>query len=157
HTTPAFPTRRSSHLWTRQPVPTYAPFGDVPPLLQALGVTRSALPVEVYNNGVQHAYVALEDEEAVARLTPNLGAIARLVPEIGVNCFAGHGRRWKTRMFGPGLGVAEDPATGSAAGPLAVHLLRYSLLAPGDELEISQGAEICRPSLLHARVNGAPH
>ena len=101
-------TKSARHAfgWMRQPVPTYAPFGDVPPLLQALGVTRSALPVEVYNNGVQHAYVALEDEEAVARLTPNLGAIARLVPEIGVNCFAGHGRRWKTRMFGPGLGVA---------------------------------------------------
>ena len=148
---------RHAFGWMRQPVPTYTPFGDVAPLLQALGTMRSTLPVEVYNNGVQHAYVALEDEEAVARLTPNLGAIARLVPEIGVNCFAGRGRRWKTRMFGPGLGVPEDPATGSAAGPLAVHLLRYSLIAPGEQIEISQGAEIGRPSLLHARVNGAPH
>ena len=49
-------TKSARHAfgWMRQPVPTYAPFGDVPPLLQALGVTRSALPVEVYNNGVQH-------------------------------------------------------------------------------------------------------
>ncbi|HEX3924799.1 MAG TPA: PhzF family phenazine biosynthesis protein [Streptosporangiaceae bacterium] len=38
--------------------------------------------------------------------------------------FAGGGRRWKTQMFAPGLGVREDPATGSAAGPLAVHLAR---------------------------------
>jgi len=143
------------------PLAVFTDAADIPdavlPLLQALGPMRSTLPVEVYNNGVQHAYVALEDEEAVARLTPNLGALARLVSEIGVNCFAGRGQRWKTRMFGPGLGVPEDPATGSAAGPLAVHLLRYSLIAPGDQIEISQGAEIGRPSLLHARVNGAPH
>jgi trans-2,3-dihydro-3-hydroxyanthranilate isomerase len=147
---------RHAFGWMRQPIPTFSPFGDPAALLQILGVTRSVLPIEVYNNGVQHAYVALENEDAVGRLTPNFGALARLVPQIGVNCFAGRGRRWKTRMFGPGLGVAEDPATGSAAGPLAVHLLRHSLIAPVEQIEISQGAEIGRPSQLYARVTGAP-
>jgi trans-2,3-dihydro-3-hydroxyanthranilate isomerase len=58
-------------------------------------------------------------------------------------------------MFAPGSGVAEDPATGSAAGPLAVHLARHGATEFGDEIEISQGAEVGRPSTLFARVRGS--
>ena len=58
-------------------------------------------------------------------------------------------------MFGPGVGVAEDPATGSAAGPLALLLARHGRIRWGEELEIRQGAEIGRPSLLRARVEGS--
>ena len=57
-------------------------------------------------------------------------------------------------MFAPGGGVAEDPATGSAAGPLAVHLARHGRIGFGEEIEISQGAEIGRPSTLYARADG---
>ena len=57
-------------------------------------------------------------------------------------------------MFGPGLGVAEDPATGSAAGPLAVHLARHGRISFGDQIEIRQGAEIGRPSILRACAEG---
>jgi trans-2,3-dihydro-3-hydroxyanthranilate isomerase len=52
--------------------------------------------------------------------------------------------------------VPEDPATGSAAGPLACHVVRHGLVEPGTEIRISQGAEIKRPSTLHARVEGTP-
>jgi trans-2,3-dihydro-3-hydroxyanthranilate isomerase len=51
--------------------------------------------------------------------------------------------------------VAEDPATGSAAGPLAVHLARHGRIGFGEEIEISQGAEISRPSTLYARADGS--
>ena len=57
-------------------------------------------------------------------------------------------------MFSPSLGVGEDPATGSAAGPLAVHLGRHGVVPFGTEIEIRQGAEIGRPSVLHARAHG---
>jgi trans-2,3-dihydro-3-hydroxyanthranilate isomerase len=60
-------------------------------------------------------------------------------------------------MFAPASGVAEDPATGSAAGPLAVHLARHGRIAFGDEIEISQGLEVGRPSKLYARVDGSAH
>jgi trans-2,3-dihydro-3-hydroxyanthranilate isomerase len=53
-------------------------------------------------------------------------------------------------MFAPDFAVAEDPATGSAAGPLALHLARHGRIAFGEEIEISQGAEIGRPSTLYA-------
>jgi trans-2,3-dihydro-3-hydroxyanthranilate isomerase len=139
--------------WMQQPLPTVEPFPEQP-LLAALGVERSELPVELYDNGVRHVYVSLASRDDVAGLQPDLAAIASLGP-ICVNCFAGEGRRWKTRMFAPSAGVPEDPATGSAAGPLAVHLARHGRIGWGDEIEIEQGAEIARPSLLHARAVGS--
>jgi trans-2,3-dihydro-3-hydroxyanthranilate isomerase len=142
--------------WMTQPVPTVAEYEAAADLLAALGVERSRLPIEVYDNGLQHVYVVLGSEDEVAALEPNLQALAHLPDVLGVNCFAGSGTRWKTRMFAPGGGVPEDPATGSAAGPLACHLARHGRIAFGDEIVISQGAEIKRPSKLYARVEGSP-
>ena len=136
-----------------QPVPTWELFAEPEALLVAIGAERSELPVEAYDNGAQHVYVGLGTEDEVAALRPNLGPLG--LPEaLGVNCFAGWGSHWKTRMFGLG-GIPEDPATGSAAGPLAVHLARHGKIAFGEEIEISQGAEIGRPSTLHARADGS--
>ena len=137
-----------------QLVPAAEPFDAVDELLAALGVPETALPVEVYRNGPVHVYVELPSEDAVAALRPDLGALERL-GVYGFNCFAGSGERWKTRMFGPALGVAEDPATGSAAGPLAVHLARHGRVPFGTEIEIVQGVEIGRRSVLRARVEGS--
>jgi len=71
-----------------------------------------------------------------------------------VSCFAVDGTEVKTRMFGPGVGVAEDPATGSAAGPLAVHLARHGRIQYGTRITIRQGEEIKRPSVLYAQADG---
>ena len=138
--------------WMQQPIPTYEPFADAEAVEDLLGV-RSRLPVEVYDNGVRHAYFQLGSEDEVAALAPDFAALARLTP-IYVNCFAGSGTRWKTRMFAPADGVPEDPGTGSAAGPLAAHLARHGRIGFGEEIEISQGVELGRPSKLHARVEG---
>jgi trans-2,3-dihydro-3-hydroxyanthranilate isomerase len=137
----------------QQPIPKWEPFAKAEEVQQLLGV-RSRLPVELYHLGPMHAYLEIESEEQVAALEPDFGALARLT-EAGVNCFAGSGNRWKTRMFAPASGVAEDPATGSAAGPLAIHLARHGRIGFGDEIEISQGAELGRPSTLYARVEGS--
>jgi trans-2,3-dihydro-3-hydroxyanthranilate isomerase len=139
----------------RQPIPTWKPWDDESSLLAALGVERSELPVEHYDNGMHHVYVALGSEDEVAALKPDLGALAHAPALLGINCFAGSGTHWKTRMFAPGGGVPEDPATGSAAGPLAVHLARHGWIGFGDEIEVSQGAEIGRPSTLYARADGS--
>jgi trans-2,3-dihydro-3-hydroxyanthranilate isomerase len=139
----------------RQPIPTWKPWDDEARLLAALGVERSELPVEHYDNGMHHVYVALGSEEEVAALKPDLAALADAPALLGINCFAGSGAHWKTRMFAPGGGVPEDPATGSAAGPLAVHLARHGRIGFGDEIEVSQGAEIGRPSKLYARADGS--
>ena len=138
-----------------QPVPTWTAYDRAAELLAAVGVQRSLLPVEVYDNGPRHAFVRLPDEASVVALAPDIGALGRL-GAVGVSCFAADGARVKSRMFGPGLGVAEDPATGSAAGPLAVHLARHGVVGFGERVEISQGAEIGRPSTLYAEAQGSP-
>jgi trans-2,3-dihydro-3-hydroxyanthranilate isomerase len=135
-----------------QPVPSVRTQAESDELLEALGVARSALPVELYDNGATHIVVTLESEEAVASLAPDSSAIGAF-GVTGVNCVAGSGSRWKTRMFWP---LGEDAATGSAAGPIACHLCRHGLVPWGMEIEIAQGVEIGRPSTLFARVDGGP-
>jgi trans-2,3-dihydro-3-hydroxyanthranilate isomerase len=138
--------------WMSQPVPTWEPFAQADELLAVLGV-ESSLPVELYRNGPTFVYVALSSPGEVAALQPDFGALLQIT-DVGVNCFAGAGSEWKTRMFAPAFGVNEDPATGSAAGPLAVHVARHGRIAFGDEITISQGVEIGRPSTLYARTFG---
>ncbi len=136
-----------------QPIPRVSPFGDTELLLAALGVPASILPVELYDNGAHHVFICLPSEGDVAALRPDFAKLAEVTGAC-VNCFAASGTSVKTRMFVPGLGVDEDPATGSAAGPLAVHLARHGRIAWGDEVRISQGAEIGRPSTLFALAQG---
>ena len=139
--------------WMTQPLPKIEPVAEAEAIVAALGGVKAALPVERYVNGPRHVMVNVESPDQVAQLTPDFAALARATTD-GVSCFAGSGKRWKTRMFAPGHGINEDPATGSAAGPLACHLLRHGRIASGDEIEIAQGAEIGRPSILYARVTG---
>jgi len=138
----------------QQPVPTWAPYEHETHLLAALGVAVSTTPVEVYRNGPRHVFVGLADVSALAAVRPDHRALAEL-PDMAANCFAGDGRHWRTRMFSPAYGVTEDAATGSAAGPLAVHLARHGLARYGEELEIHQGVEMGRPSVMFACADGS--
>ena len=139
----------------QQPIPAVVPFGGADELLEALGVGASLLPIEAYDNGVQHVFVTLPTTDEVAALKPDMGRLAELLGAMGVSVSAVEGGRVKTRVFGPGLGVGEDAATGSAAGPLAVHLARHGVVAWGDTVVISQGVEIGRPSTLYAWAEGS--
>ena len=140
-----------------QPLPTVEPWaGDRDALVAALGLPGARAPIDVYDNGPRHLYVVAPDADAVGAIRPDLGAIAELAPDVGVSVPGGSGTAWKMRMFFPGAGVAEDPATGSAAGPLAVHLARHGLAPWGAELTISQGVELGRPSTLYAVATGGP-
>ncbi|HEY8843754.1 MAG TPA: PhzF family phenazine biosynthesis protein [Gaiellaceae bacterium] len=139
----------------QQPLPTWRPFEDEAELLAGLGLERAELPVELYDNGMHHVYVAFRSAGEVAVLKPDLSAFEDAPAVLVFNCFAPEGAHWKTRVFSPSGGFLEDPATGSAAGPLAVHLARHGRIAFGEEIEISQGAEIGRPSKLYARADGS--
>ena len=134
-----------------QPVPTVEEYAETEGLLAAIGVGGAELPIELYDNGATHILVALESEEQVAALRPDIAAITEL-GVTGVDCFAGSGDRWTTRMFWKS---GEDAATGSAAGPIACHLARHGKVGWGDEIVISQGAAIGRPSTLSARAEGS--
>jgi len=137
-----------------QPIPAWAPFEGGADLAPVLGADPKpdGLPVTTYTNGPAHTYIEFADEETVASLAPDLKRLGGLMRH--ANCFA---RRkdgsWVTRVFAPDIGV-EDPATGSAAGPLAVHLARHGQTAFGEEIEIHQGDYIRRPSVLYAAAFG---
>jgi trans-2,3-dihydro-3-hydroxyanthranilate isomerase len=91
-----------------------------------------------------------------------MSALAKLGP-IGIDCFApvdaaagpGEHTRVNCRVFCPGMGIPEDPATGSAAGPLGLHLARHGWYTPGQTLTLTQGKEMQRPSELIVRVEGS--
>ena len=136
-----------------QPLPAWAPFAQADELLVALGTT-SELPILEYDNGVPHVFVAVPSLEELSALSPDLGALGRILGVRGSYCFTGEGTRWRARMFAPGAGIVEDPATGSAAGPLAVHLARHGRIDFGAEIEIVQGLEMGRRSVLLARAEG---
>jgi trans-2,3-dihydro-3-hydroxyanthranilate isomerase len=140
--------------WMEQPVPTWSPFAAEGELLAALGLSASTEPVELYDNGMQNVMVGVPTAEELAALEPDFNALAR-VNDRGTGVFAPRDGGWKVRMFAPALGVPEDPATGSAAGPVAVHLARHGRIAFGEEIVLEQGAEIGRPSTLHAQADGS--
>ena len=142
-----------------QPIPSFELYDKSDEFLRALGVDQSVLPVTIYDNGLQHVYVMLERPDDVTTLRPDFSALSALarssaMPLVGFNVFSGSGLAWKTRMFAPADGIDEDPATGSAAGPLALHLARHGRIPWDTEIRIAQGAEIGRPSELFARVSG---
>ena len=134
-----------------QPVPRIEAVEDPQRVLDAVGASRSLLPVELYDNGARHILLTLEEDE-LATLRPDREAIAEL-GVTGVNCVAAAAAApgWRNRMF---WANGEDPATGSAAGPIACHLARHGLIAWGQEIVIAQGVEMGRPSTLHARADG---
>lgn len=152
-------TDRTGFATMQQPIPTIAALESPERLLEALGLRRSILPIDVYDNGLKHAYAIAEDIEQVIALRPDFGALENLSrdigePSMGINCAAGSGEAWTTRMFAPASGINEDPATGSAAGPLACHLARHRLIEFGQTITISQGAQNGRPSTLFATAYG---
>lgn len=147
-------------VWMHQPIPTFEAWpGDPARLLAAVGLSAddlaTDLPIERGSSGVPFIYVPLRSREAVSRAQPGAdlsGAAADRSPQIGVYLFSleqgpvdAH-----TRMFAPGMGIVEDAASGSAAGPFGVYLVRHRR-APLDgqgeaHLRIEQGVEMGRPS-----------
>ncbi|MFF8385983.1 PhzF family phenazine biosynthesis protein [Streptomyces kanasensis] len=136
-----------------QPIPTWREFDRTEELLAALGVPVPELPVEIYTNGPRHVFVGLGSVEALSRVDPDHRALAAF-PDMATNCFAGSGTTWRTRMFSPAYGVTEDAATGSAAGPLAVHLARHGRAAYGRWIDVHQGVEMGRHALMRAFAEG---
>jgi trans-2,3-dihydro-3-hydroxyanthranilate isomerase len=143
--------------------PEVGPDLDGTALAAIVGLTAddldAALPAGIAAAGVPFAFLPVRPD-AVARAVPDAAAVAAATAEqtglvvVAVDRAAGTAH---LRMFGPQVGVPEDPATGSAAVALGVHLAARGVLPEGSSvLSIAQGAEMGRPSTLevHARVAG---
>jgi trans-2,3-dihydro-3-hydroxyanthranilate isomerase len=130
------------------------PMADLPSIASAVGLPLDALRADVpprfVSTGIGHLMVGAVSEDAVLAARPNADALRQLLAgfgDVGVYLFALDGRRARARLFAPGAGVDEDPATGSAAGPLGAYCCEHGLLDPG-RLIVSQGANLGRPSTL---------
>lgn len=148
--------REGAHVrggFMSQPLPTFEAWTQSEALLSALGIeNKPSLPIEVYDNGPRHVVVAVEDIE-LGSLRPNLAEVERL--HHGPVAVITRGKEgFEARVFVPAFGIPEDPATGSAAGAIAVHAIRHGWAVAGQDINITQGVHIGRPSKLVARVTG---
>lgn len=141
-----------------QAEPEYGNDLDPAAVAPLLGVEPEDLdgPAGVCDTGVRYVMARLRDPGTLGRLQPDQEAIAAIAdPALGVVAWADvEPGVVAQRMFAPRMGIPEDPATGGAAGALAALRVRRGA-DPGD-LEVRQGAEIGRPSTIHASVGGAP-
>jgi trans-2,3-dihydro-3-hydroxyanthranilate isomerase len=133
-----------------QPIPRVEEVDDPDGVLAAIGAQRSTLPIELYDNGARHIIVTLDGVLELGALVRD-GAAIEALEITGVNAVARSESGWRNRML---WAHGEDPATGSAAGPIACHLARHGLIGWRDEIVIAQGVEMGRPSILHARADG---
>ncbi len=137
---------------------------DVSPLAAALGlraadIATDRLTPQVVFTGAHHLIVPIRDRDAVDRITPNAKALLAILsaakaegcyvfsldpPHPNATAYA--------RFFNPTVGIWEDPATGTAAGPLAAILVARGLAKQRDTILIEQGTAMGRTSLIRAEV-----
>lgn len=123
--------------------------GDIGLEPRELGRSVDRLEIAPSDIGIRHLMVPLRDVDALGRCRP-VPALLEHLETPGVYCFtAVAAGRLQARGFFPGLGIAEDPATGSAAAGLGVYLAdRVGAV----DAEIAQGVEMGRPSRIYLRA-----
>ena len=132
----------------------------LPPGLAALA--RPGVAPALWNNGPDWWLLEAGDETALRRYRPELAAIAALPGNGKLAVFAAAARpdvgyQYVVRAFAPGVGIDEDPVTGSANALVAAHLLAQGRLAPGQHYRASQGRERGRNGEVHVQVDDEGH
>ncbi|HEY6413579.1 MAG TPA: PhzF family phenazine biosynthesis protein [Edaphobacter sp.] len=139
---------------------------DVSELAESLGLTREdvvpgPLPAQVVSTGAGHLLVPVRNRGGIERAHPDSQRLAKVLKAVGgEGCYLysldpvlgssiAH-----ARFFNPTVGIVEDAATGTAAGPLACQLVRHGVAKDGTTMTIEQGYEMKRPSLLRVEVHG---
>jgi len=134
-----------------------------PPLPPGLaGLAHPGAEPMLWNNGPDWWLLEAGDETALRRYIPELAAIAALPGKGKLAVFAAAARpdvgyQYVVRAFAPGVGVDEDPVTGSANALVAAHLLAQGRLAPGQQYRASQGRERGRNGEVHVQVDADGH
>jgi trans-2,3-dihydro-3-hydroxyanthranilate isomerase len=155
--------------WMTQPLPEFGvEIGDREALAAAAGVAAADLadaPVQEVSCGVPFLFVPLRSRGAVDRVALDRRALQRALASVGRDDLPAFffttdrdGARGDetvySRMLAPAFGIAEDPATGSASGPLGCYLLRHGLVTADEArtLVSLQGAAMGRPSRIHISI-----
>jgi trans-2,3-dihydro-3-hydroxyanthranilate isomerase len=158
-----------SFAWMTQRPPTFGPIvSQRSAVAGAIGLTpedlADNLPVQEVSCGVPYLYVALRNHQGVDRSVTDTAGFLRLRDACGLDLplflfSVGGPSRDDTvygRMFAPDYGIIEDPATGSAAGPLGCYLVHHGLVKgnAAQRIQISQGVAMGRPSRIFVSIDG---
>lgn len=158
-----------SFAWMDQRPPVFRePASARADVIRAAGVDPAAvdatgLPVEEISCGTQFIFVPVQTRAAVDAAEPDLGAMRRLTSafpsgHIALFIFSTEpvdpGVAAYSRMFAPAIGIAEDPATGGASGPLGSYLVKHGLVSREQRRDMVslQGVAMGRPSRIHMRI-----
>ena len=145
-------TVRDGFTEMEQPLPTFEPVADRDAVAASVSLDAAdlepALPIEIGSSGLRFTFVAVKTLDAVRRASPR--GLAEAVYVFTTDTVE-PGSSVHGRMYGQD--IAEDPATGSANGPLGAYLVRHGVL-DGTRIVSEQGFEMGRPSLLYVRVGG---
>ena len=144
---------------------------DITRLAAALGIAEDeirsvGLIPQVVSTGLPQMMIPVRSLRAVQNAKPNSAALIEIGHEAGTDCFAiftketlHESNQLHMRMFAPGFGILEDPATGSASGGLGAFLVKNGVVTPGPDgtayMVNEQGYEIDRPSTIFIEVDGS--
>ena len=137
--------------------------GDRDELAASLGLPASELgddaPMQVVSTGAPHLLVQARTRGAVDCAIPDVPRLREVLRTVeGEGCYLysldpiDPGSTAYARFFNPTAGISEDPATGTAAGPLASHLVAHGLSVDGSKIVIEQGHRIGRPSRIEIGI-----
>lgn len=158
-----------SFAWMTQSNPVFGPIiEDKAAVAGALGLTAEdvveGLPVQQVSCGVPFLLVPLRDRQTVDRAVSDAAAFRRFNKKAGLDLAMfmfsveppGSSETAYSRMFAPEFGIVEDPATGSASGPLGCYLVHYGLVtgAAASNMISLQGAAMGRSSRIHLAIDG---
>jgi trans-2,3-dihydro-3-hydroxyanthranilate isomerase len=129
--------------------------------LETVDLAVESFPAQVVSTGVAHLLVPLRDREAVKRAQPEARSLYKQLRSVDAQgCYlfsldpVDPAAAAYTRFFNPTVGIVEDPATGSAAGPLTCYLARYGRIVSPTTVTIEQGYVQGRPSRIEVRLDG---
>lgn len=150
----------AGHARMTQLPPAFEPaFEDRDLAARAIGLEPSDLredvPMQVVSTGLPHLIVPIRDLGSLRRARRDeaaVGLVCRATSGESMYLFAETEEGVTARMFDPEVGIGEDPATGSAAGPLGAYLARYGLAGMPGSVTIRQGEQVGRPSVLEVEV-----
>jgi trans-2,3-dihydro-3-hydroxyanthranilate isomerase len=148
-------------------------------LAQGLGLHPNAIldtgwPVQVVSSGIRQLFIpvrALAEVQALSPKQQDTAVMSQICAELdpATRCneclmvltleTTDPGVNVHTRLFAPGLGIGEDPATGSASGGLGGYLIEHGIIPatlPTTHLIAEQGIEMQRPSRISIEVDGGP-
>ena len=120
------------------------------------------MPAQVVSTGAAHLLVPVRDRTVVDRARPDAPRLRAVLAQAGgQGCYlycldpVDPAAVAYARFFNPTVGIWEDPATGSAAGPLAVRLVAEGVVPDGAPVVVEQGHAMGRPSRIRVQVTGS--